>query len=156
MGTSGTFTPATGVEFFDSVAQRQISSSAQSSLTIGIFPYSFASFDSVMGFNGAVNQVLLYDGAADITATAADATTHVLQGIVNGSSSCLYIDGASCISGSLTDHTTAEPIISVGLTATGSNLFSGEDMLIDNPSPTNIPALAALLHTLQSLHWGTP
>lgn len=65
---------------------------------------SFTSYGDILGtsggsiqlaYNNSANTALLYAGNLSLTATAADSSFHAIQGLLNGVSSILYIDGSS-------------------------------------------------------------
>lgn len=73
---------------------------------------AFTSFGTVIsyggtsdfGFNSATNTAYIYAGAV-VTATATDSAWHAMQGLLNGATSAIYIDGTN--TGSLSAGTTA-------------------------------------------------
>jgi hypothetical protein len=121
-------TPATGKVFFTLVANRSIGTTAE----------------LIIAENGTQNYVLgagantweLAGSAGNITKTANDATWHSAQGVINTTSSALYIDNATVASGSVTGGTTVQKCSAIrGASTMAMEFFSGG--FADNVTPSS-------------------
>lgn len=142
-GLASTMTPATGVVSISVVGHRPAGGSP------ALFRQNGAAGNRVAP--GAANQWTLAGGSSGtILATAADSSWHAAQGIINGASSRLVIDGAAT-TGTVTGSTTAA---SYGINGANATTSYGEAIIWDNYALT--PTEDAVLTANQRGFWGTP
>lgn len=73
-------------------------------------------------FTGAANQVQLYDGSA-VTATVADSVWHAMQGVSNGASGVINVNGTETTGNTGSAGTGGGGVISVGGRAGSNNVY---------------------------------
>ncbi len=142
---SASFTPASGVVSFSIVAKRPISGTA------GVLIRENAANNRLSSAASANTWTLAGGTSGTVNATVADSGPHAVVGVINGASSCVYVDGGSCTSGTATGNTTAGAI-TVGGTAT--ILYLGMIIIYDGAALSS--GQSTSLHTLLSPQWGTP
>lgn len=109
---------------------------------------------AVIGFNVTANNAFMYTGATPITKAATDSVAHAIQGVFNGASSIITVDGSNTTAVNPGAIVTGQTTVSWGDTANYPTGISGEMGVWGNTVFTLTQI--ANEHTNMAAYWGTP